>query len=213
MKKNVYFGEYDAYRDFDLIRTGMTLGTPIIKEKTIDIEGGDGELDLTEYFGDVNYGPCQLSFEFKTAKTQEEYNEVFSRIKTALHGRRMKVWPSEETDFHYIGRITVNEWKSDVAIASVVIDVKADPFKYKNLPTVISKTINGTETVNYTNSRRKVEPKITVTAATTITFKNITLSLSPGTYTHPAILFTEGDNVLTITTSGTVTVEYQEGQL
>ena len=196
MRKNVYFGDYDAYRDFDLIRTSMTLGTPTIKKRTVEIEGGDGEHDLTEYFGDINYGNRTLTFEFKTAKSQEEYNEIFSRIQTALHGRRMKVKPSEEIDFYYVGRVTVNEWKSDIAIASVVIDVDAEPFKYKNEPTIISRTISGTEIVNYINSRKKAGPRITVTAPTTIVFKNITLSLQPGSYTPPEILFTEGFRLL-----------------
>lgn len=213
MIKNIKFGNYDAYLDFSLIRTGMIIGTPTPKMKTVEVEGSDGEIDLSEYFGDITYNNRQLSFEFEAIKTQEEFIELFSQIQNALHGRRMKIFISDDIDFYYIGRITVNEWKADKRTGKIVIDVNADPYKYKNSETIMSRNIIGTEDINCHNLRKKVSPTIEVAAETTIVFQTYTITLSAGTYHIPEIIFTEGENVLTITSNGLVTITYQEGVL
>lgn len=225
--KNVIFGNYDAYLDFGLIRTGMTIGTPTPKTKTVDIEGADGELDLTEYFGDVTYSNRPLSFEFQTPKTQEEFTELFTQILNALHGKKMSVKPSDDIEYHYVGRISVNEWKSDKAIGKVVIDVVAEPFKYKDAPTIVSRSITSTTQISCFNTRKNVVPTITVTGYATIVYrtyasngellKEARLTISsdkyPYTFTDSNILFKEGENILEVTMNGTITIEYQEGAL
>lgn len=225
--KNVIFGKYDAYLNFGLIRTGMTIGSPTVKEIKVDVDGGDGEKDLTEYFGIIHYSNRPLSFEFETPKREEEFTELYSRILNALHGKKMKIIPSEEVNFYYYGRITVNEWKSNKAIGKIVIDVNAEPYKLKNNPTVVSKTINGTSTISCPNLRKPVIPKITISGAATIVFRtyninggllkeyqyNITSATYPYSPDIPDILFVEGDNVLEVTMNGTIIIEYQEGEL
>ena len=67
--KGIKFGDYHSYDDFSLILTSKTIGTPTPKTEIIDIPGGDGVLDLTEFFGEVKYNNRQLSFEFSTIKT------------------------------------------------------------------------------------------------------------------------------------------------
>ena len=225
--KNVIFGNYDAYRDWDLIRTGMTIGTPEIKTEYVEIEGADGEIDLTEYFGKINYKNRPLTFEFATVKRQDEFTELFSQIQNAIHGKRMLVRPSDELDFYYMGRIKVNEWKSDKVIGRIVIDVNADPYKYKNNPTTVSKVLNGTERVSCYNLRKEVVPEITVSGTATIVFRTyamdgtlekehqftVTSATYPYTFTRPEILFKEGENILEVTMNGTVIIKYQEGAL
>lgn len=226
--KSVIFGNYDAYLDFGLIRTGMTIGTPRPKIHKVDISGADGSLDLTEYFGDVTYEDRQLTFEFQTPKRQEEFNELFTQILNALHGREMKIYPSDETEYYYIGRINVNEWKSDKAIGKIAIDVTAEPYKYKSNPTVISRSITGTTTqISCFNSRKRVIPIITTTGYATIVFrsynkngvllKTTTLTVQNNTYpysfSNTDIVFKEGENILEVTMNGAITIEYQEGAL
>ena len=57
--KGVRFGDYHSYNDFSLILTSKTIGTPTPKTETIDIPGGDGVLDLTEFL--VEYGDIDES--------------------------------------------------------------------------------------------------------------------------------------------------------
>lgn len=226
--KKVIFGDYDSYLDFGLIRTGMTIGTPQPKTSSVEIEGADGELDLTEYFGDINYSNRSLSFEFQTAKTQEEFTELFTNILNALHGRKMNIKQSDDIDYYYIGRVNVNEWKSDKAIGKIVIDVVAEPYKYKTNPTIISRSIAGTTTqISCFNSRKRVIPTITVTGYASIVYrtysdtgvllKEVRLVAQSNSYPYTLkssdILFKEGENILEVSMNGTITIEYQEGAL
>ena len=59
--KGIKFGNYHSYEAFQLILASKTIGTPSPKTETIDIPGGDGVLDLTEYFGEPKYGNRKLS--------------------------------------------------------------------------------------------------------------------------------------------------------
>lgn len=60
--KGIKFGTYHTYDDFNMILSEKRIGSPSPKIETIDVPGGDGVLDLTEYFGDVKYGNRNLSF-------------------------------------------------------------------------------------------------------------------------------------------------------
>ena len=211
--KNVTFGNYDAYLDFSLIRTSMEIGTPKPKTRIVDIEGADGEIDLTEYFGDVNYNNRQLTFEFETIKRQDEFMKLFSIIQNAIHGKRMKVQISDDPDFYYIGRITVSEWKADKRTGKLTIEVDAEPYKLKNSITTIAKSINGTEYVDCYNLRKRVSPTVTVEAETTLEYGSYTATIAAGIYTMSEIIFTEGENLLKVTTNGLITITYQEGGL
>lgn len=127
----ITFGGYHSYRDFSLILAQKTIGTPSPKTETIDIPGGDGVLDFTEFFGEVKYNNRQLSFEFSTLVRQEQFMTLFSTVQNALHGQKMKIVLDDDSDWYYIGRITVNEWKADKNIGKLSIDCDCEPYKYR----------------------------------------------------------------------------------
>lgn len=129
--KGVRFGNYHSYDDFSLILTQKTIGTPTPKTETIDIPGGDGVLDLTEFFGEVKYNNRQLSFEFSTIVPKEEFMNLFSRVQNALHGKKMNIVLDDDNEWCYTGRITVAEWKAEKSIGKLTIDCECDPYKTK----------------------------------------------------------------------------------
>lgn len=127
----VTFGNYHSYRDFSLILAEKTIGTPSPKTEVIDIPGGDGVLDLTEFFGEVKYNNRNLSFEFSTIVPQSQFMTLFARIQNALHGQKMTIALDDDPEWYYIGRITVDEWKADRNIGKLTIDCDCEPYKYK----------------------------------------------------------------------------------
>lgn len=211
----VKFGNYQSYDDLSLILTKKTIGAAEPKTATIIVPGGDGELDFTEYFGEINYTNRTLSFEFSTVSNPAEFLTLYSRIQNLLHGRRMSVRLSDDPDFYYEGRVFVNEWESDKRIGKIVIDVNADPYKLKNTVTVVSAIVSTTTAINCPNLKKSVIPKITTSAEVTVTFGSYTRTFT-GEINDDNILLEEGQNVLTFTpTIGTasVTIEYQEAGL
>ena len=129
--KGVKFGNYHSWDDFSLILSEKTIGSPSPKTETIDIPGGDGVLDLTEYFGEVKYNNRKLEFVFSTKVPQSEFLALFSRVQNALHGQKMRIVLDDDPEWCYIGRITVSEWKANKVIGKLTIDCDCEPYRTK----------------------------------------------------------------------------------
>lgn len=129
--KGVKFGNYHSYDNFDLILAEKTIGTPSPKIEVIDIPGGDGVLDLTEFFGEVKYNNRTLSFEFSTMVQQSEFMDLFSEVQNALHGKKMQIILDDDPEWAYTGRISVSEWKAERTIGKLTIDCDCEPYKHR----------------------------------------------------------------------------------
>ena len=214
--KGIMFGNYHSYRDFQLVLASKTIGTPSPKTETIDIPGGDGVLDLTDFFGETKYGNRSHSFEFSTMVTPSEFMSLFSMVQNALHGRKLPIILDDDPEWYYIGRISVSEWKADRNIGKLTIDCDCEPYKYQISTTVITKSISGTSAITLANSRKRVVPEVKVTSASglSITFGSGYLwNLASGSYLLPELELVEGDNLVTVTGTGTITFTYTQGNL
>ena len=214
--KGIMFGNYHSWNDFQLILASKTIGTPSPKAETIDIPGGDGVLDFTEFFGDTKYNNRKLSFEFSSMVIPSDFMSLFSMVQDALHGKKMKITLDDDPGWHYTGRISVSEWKTDRNIGKLTIDCDCDPYKYQISPTVISKTISGTSNILLPNSRKRVVPEVRVTSSSglTVTFGSGNVwNLASGSYLLPELELVEGDSPVTVTGTGTITFTYTQGKL
>ncbi len=214
--KGITFGNYHSYNAFQLILATKTIGTPSPKTETIDIPGGDGVLDLTEYFGEPKYGNRKLSFEFSSVVIPEDFMSLFSMVQDALHGKKMKITLDDDPGWYYFGRISVSEWKADRNIGKLTIDCDCEPYKKQTSPTVISKTVAGTSTIILENSRKRVVPEVVITSETGLNIVYGTgnvWDLGSGSYTLPELELVEGDNPVTVTGTGTITFTYTQAKL
>lgn len=223
--KQITFGTYKSYDDLHLILASKRIGSPKPKIYKVKVEGADGELDYTEYFGGTKFENVQLEFEFSTIVVQSQFLELFSAIKNALHGQKMKIVLDDDPDFYYIGRITVSDFTNSKAVGNISISCDCEPWKYKKDITTVSGKVSydlasgGGETIliNLINSRKKVVPEITTTAPAKIEFGGHTTNVGEGTFRIPELELVEGWNIVSVTAtttkSGTITFTYQEGGL
>ena len=214
--KGIMFGNYHSWNDFQLILASKTIGTPSPKTETIDIPGGDGVLDLTEFFGETKYNNRSLSFEFSSMVIPSEFMTLFSRVQNALHGKKMTITLDDDPEWYYIGRISVSEWKAEKNIGKLTIDCDCEPYKYQVSTTVITKSISGTLNITLPNSRKRAVPTVKVTsdAGLTITFGSGKVwNLKSGSYLLPELELVEGDNLVTVTGTGSITFTYTQGKL
>ena len=86
--KGVQFGDYHSWRDLGLILGSKEIESPEAKTMFVNIPGADGSLDLTEYFGEINYDNRQLSFDFSTIIPQKDFLKQFSIIQNLLNGKK-----------------------------------------------------------------------------------------------------------------------------
>lgn len=214
--KGVKFGNYHSYEDFALILSSKTIQSPSVKTEYVDIAGASGRLDLTEYFGSVNYANRKLSFSFQTKLRRQEFFEMFEEISNALHGRRMSIYLDEDPYFYFDGRINVHEYKSSEKVGSIVIEADCEPFKLEDYETHYQFNLQGEQQdgvlVNY---KMRVSPKVEVVSDSSVTIKfgSLTYVLTSGTYSMPEFVLEEGDNLITMLGNGQINISYRRGKL
>lgn len=212
----VFFDGIASFSDWGLYLTSLTIDAPKPKEIYVEIPNGDGSLDLTEALtGEVHYE--SRPFEAVFAIKPETYSaELVRRLIGYLNGKQRTIRTKEEPGYYLVGRCATS-LKNDGVLAILTVKATCQPWKYKNVPTVVNSTIgaSGTTELNLTNERKRVIPTITTSAAVTIIFDGQTISVNAGTQRLTNIALSYGDNLLTITGAAgtTVSFEYQEGAL
>lgn len=213
--KGITFGNLHTYDDLNLILSKKEIGSPAVKTKKVDVEGADGELDLTEFFGEPKYENVRHKFEFSTIIPQAMFITHFSTIKNALHGKKLKVILDDEPGAYYVGRLFVSSFTDEKGIGKVTIEADCEPWKYNAAPTVVSQTVTETATITLTNARKRAVPEVRIETADKLrlTFGFNVWDLGAGSYTLPELELVEGENVVKVTGTGTITFTYQEGDL
>ena len=155
-------------------------------------------------------------FQFSTIGSQSEFPATFSAVKNALHGKKMRVILDDDSHFFYVGRLDVSSFTSSKGIGKINIEADCDPYKYKAAKTVVSRAVNGTDTIVLTNSRKRAVPEVVIEAESSL---NIVYQvgnvwdLGSGSYTLPELELVEGENAVTVTGTGNITFTWQEAGL
>lgn len=213
--KGVKYGDYHTYDEFSLILTGKNLSTPSVKQYKVKLDGADGELDLTEYFGRINYENRKLTCSFETDLRGQEYYDMFDDLINKLQGRTMQIYLDEDPYFYLEGRLKINEFKSNEKIGKVVIEAECKPYKFEKIETRYEFVVEGTEMqIVLRNLTRKTEVEIEVITNSNIIveYKDATYSLSNGSYISDFLL-EEGNNILKLNGNGTISFKYRRGKL
>ena len=212
--KGITFGIYHSYDDLNLILISKEIGSPTVKERKIDIEGADGALDLTDFFGEPKYENVTHKFEFQTIIPQAQFLSLFSSVKNALHGKKMRIILDGDPLFYYLGRLKVSSFTNEKNVGTISIECDCEPYKYKLAKTVVSVAVAGSATtIKLNNGRKRAVPEITTTASMTIAFDGWSVSRSAGTFVIPELELVEGENFVTVTGTGKITFTWQEGDL
>lgn len=211
--KGITFLGFHSYKDLNLLLTEKKIGSPEVKRQTIDIEGADGELDFTDFFGEPKYKNVQHQFTFETIQTRNDQLNQFANIKNRLHGKKGRIVLDDDPSFFYVGRCFVSDYTNEKGIGKISIECDCEPYKYKIAKTVVTRAIDGTEPVSLTNSRKRAVPTITTTSDMTLSFGGGVWTNRAGTFSIPELELVEGDNIVTVTGVGNVTFTWQEGDL
>ena len=209
----ILFGSFHTFRDWGLILGRMEIATPTPKTYTLDIEGADGALDYTEFFGGVKYENTRHVFPFTITGAEEEYLARFAEIKNYLHGQRARIILDDDPAYFYSGRCTVGSLKKAKGYATFEISAECDPYRLRTEKTVVSAEIAGSGSVTLVNGRKHAVPEITTTAEMGISFAGGTYAASAGTFTLPELELPEGETVINVTGTGRIAFTWQEGDL
>lgn len=209
---SVNFGEKNSYTDFGLILRPKERPFPTPKTNYVSIEGADGDLDLTTTLtGDVKYENISYTLDFYLKDERVNWETVLLNLSTYLHGKKMNLSFSDDPDFYYVGRYTLNPLTSDGNVGVISIDCTLEPYRYKKEETI--ETITGIGTLTLSNMRKWVMPTITSSESMEFVFEGKTFIVN-GTLQSPDIILKEGENTIEVTSgAGTLAVTYREAKL
>ena len=215
--KGITFGDYHSYRDFRmLMQPGKEIASPAVKVRKIEVEGADSALDYTDFFGEPKYEDMTHKFNFATIVPESEFLSLFSMVKNAIHGKKMRIILDDDPLFFYMGRPHVSQFTNERNVGIIHIEVECEPYKYKLEKTVVSKAVNGTEAIILTNSRKRAVPEVQIQSEGSLNIVyqvNNIWDLGSGSYTLPELELVEGDNIVTVTGTGTIVFTWQEASL
>lgn len=216
IETGVYFNDTHSFYDLNLILSKVDV--PPAKPKTtfIDIPGADGSVDLTEAHGGVKYSDRECSFTFTMLPTDlSTWEEKKTEVSNLLNGRVFKITLDKDDEYYYSGRCEVKDYDVDKKIRQIVVTAKVKPYKFKQNITVMKVALASTpKSVVLMNGRKTVSPSIECTNDNTVvTFGGATFNLSAGIHKILDIQLVEGNNMLTVSGTGSVTFTYQEGDL
>ena len=210
--RGVYFGYKHSYMDFNMILTDVSISIPTPVRYEVNVPGADGKLDMTDLFTpNIKYKNRTIKLTFKYAGEFECWNVQESFIAAYLHGKRMHVILCEDEDYYWDAFCTIDSFKSDKRIGTLVINCDCYPYKYCVYENEY--VVEGDGSVDCKGDRMNVIPTITTTDSADITFGDQTVSVNAGTHTITSFVFTEGINTLTIDSNGDTTITYRNGRL
>lgn len=212
----IRFGAYHSYDDLQLVLSKKEMGSPAVKKNKLDIPGADSAIDQTDFFGEPKFDDVDHRFEFTSVLPHSGFLDQYSRIKNAIHGKRLKIILDDDPAFFYWGRCDVSAFTSDKGVGTVTITCDCKPYKYKQDLTVITKTINGAETLSLANGRLRAVPEVTITTDSSIriVYQGVNIwDLGSGSYTLPELELVEGVNAVEVSGKGTITFAWQWGEM
>lgn len=213
--QGIRFGEYHSYADFNLLLAadGIKDVPPALQGNYLDVPYRNKLLDISEAFGKRAYGKRTPSYTFTIVQGSESWDEIIRKISGAIHGKQVKIIYDRDPDYYLLGRASVNSFKSDKGIGTVVIDAVCDPFKYKLQPTSKTFAVNGTSNITLENEGETAYPKVTTSAAMQVVQGDSSFSFGVVTDYQSKVKLDQGANSLTVKGTGNITFTYQEGVL
>ena len=209
--------EVDLTVRFQLILLdGYTLNPPEPKTYSVDIPGGDGNIDLTEaLMGDTAYKNRNQEFTMVILDLKDErtFEERKTEVSNYIHGRAFDYRLTMDPGYVYHGRFTVEENSHEVyssgILGSFKIKVDADPYKSKG-KMVYKLNATGGKMFRLPSGRKRVHPIIEVTQPARVRFGDKVTQVGAGSYTLNDVLFHEGYNDIYINSKTIQIVKWQD---
>ena len=210
----IFNDEKSAYDEWNIVLTKADIPLPEPKVSLVEIKGADGVLDLSEVLtGDILYNNRTITLTFEMMD-DTDYYDLVSNISNYLHGRIVTISLTNDEDYYYVGRASINQWKCIKRQGIIVITVDAEPYKYAvTETTMIVNVANQTKTITLQNNRKRVCPMLNVTGTITLTINGVNYKLAEGKQQLSNFRLVEGNNVVKVSGNGTLTITYRQGEL
>ncbi len=131
MYHSIIISGKNTYGEWGLVPVSRPLvAMPSVKTHKTDLPSAHGQLDFTGYLlSEVPYGQREGSWEF-ALRARDQWASVYSSLANYLHGQRHTVVLEDDPAYQYVGRLSLDQWKSEEARSTITIAYDLDPFKF-----------------------------------------------------------------------------------
>lgn len=227
----VRFGGKDVI-EYGCYLAHYEISAPSVQTKYVKVPLRNGALDLTELLTDEpKYDNRKIKVELLYLGDYIE--AAASNIENYLHGQRFNIEFDSDASYFYAGRCSVSGYskKQKGGGGIITIDVEADPFKYSVVSSdddwlwdpfdfeegyineLKNIVVAGSTTVSLIADAKPTYATITTNAQMNVTYKNKTVTVTMGSTVLYDFEFEQGENLITLTGNGTVTISYRGGRL
>lgn len=231
MMLGVTFDNLHSYDDLGLILQTVSLPMPTPKVHEVETLGGDGKIDITNYFGETKFSNRIITMVFTDKDPYRLRYENTTTVANNLHGRAMKIIFDEDPQYYYQGRLSVVEEVVDKSVRVVTITADCEPYKYLldagnepwqwdpfSFPNGVIRNytdipVEGAADVQVVGGWKTVHPIITSDAQMTVSIdsETATATVPRGTTTIYGISVPYGEHTLHFTGNGNVGIRIQVG--
>ena len=221
---SVIFDHYHSWNDWHLIpSTPPVIPPPKPRTNYVTIPGTSGQIDASELAsGFPLYEPRSGSLQFIYLPEFGSSRKMYEDILNAIHGRRIKVILTDDPDYYYEGRVSVNEYGISKEYSGFTFDYSFNPFKLSTRlePGFSNIQVDGSKVLHISagTSPMRINPVVTSDAAfdavlTDRDGNEKSFTIVAGSYRYPGFILGPGPNTLTLSGNGTITIEVRKGGL
>lgn len=230
MLNSVRIGDKDLYTDFGCILAHVEIGVPSAQTKYIEIPLRNGKLDLTELLADdVKYDsrPIKITLLYEGESVMNKASE----IENYLHGKKFNINFDEDVNYFYIGRVEVANYTITKYGGKINLTAECDPFKYNVISSLddwlwdtfdfeegyindmSNIVVDGTNKVTLIAEDKSSYASIISDAQMDVTYNGVTVRVGAGTTKLYDFEFEQGENEITLTGNGMVSIDYRGAKL
>ena len=221
----------NTFSEWGIVPTSRpVVNPPTVKTTYVDLPASHGVLDYTTLLlGEPPLGQREGTWEF-AVRPGASWIYVYESLMNYLHGVRHTVILEDDPLYQYVGRLQVNQWRSDPKYSIITIAYNLDPFKYNVTDSAETDwlwndlfvdvirygrfTVSGTKYRNFINEgTMSAVPTFTCENPMTVEYGDRTFNLVRGKNYNANLVLQSGDNIMLFTGNGDVTVSYREVSL
>lgn len=182
---------------------------PTPKLYRVNLDGRDGDLDMSEWAGALKYNDRAVEIEMR------DMNGNADSLVQAILGEKLKIWHSSDTEYYYEGRCDSIDKSTQRHVTDLDIEFTCSPWRLKKDATVIpSQHITSTPiNVFLQTSGKPVVPMLALTAQCSLTWHNSTHILGAGEHKPSWLVISNTLERLTVTGSGVLSIYWKDGKL
>lgn len=172
------------------------------------IEGADGEIDMSEWAGEIRYNSRTVTIGFRDMS-----GNMTAAVTNFLHGRKIKITHSGDLAHYYYGRCDSADTKTQRRVMDSEYVFTCYPYRRAANETRVTRLVAGTAEITLKAARESVIPTITADAKMTLNYQGSLYSVNPGTFTIPTLIITDSPEILTVTGNGNITLTWRDGEM